>query len=148
MDAGSVETQTFGISAGDIAAIDRWIATAIGRWDLPERVVFGARLCVAELAANALEHGGSPRGSDRITLTIRRAGDGIAIEFVDARAAFDPTRVAPAASPHAGVMKPPGGLGLKLVRAYADELSYRDDGVHNRVTLTIRSAAAQARRTA
>ena len=148
MDAGSVETQTFGISASDIAAIDRWIGTAIGRWGLPERVVFGARLCVAELAANTLEHGGAARGYDRITLTLRRAGDGLEIEFADARATFDPTRVAPAGSPHAGVMKPPGGLGLKLVRAYADELSYRDDGVHNRVTLTIRSAAAQARRTA
>lgn len=148
MDAGSVETQTFGISADDIAAIDRWIGTVGGRWGLSERIVFGARLCLAELAANTLEHGGAARGNDRITVAVRRVGDGIEIEFTDARAAFDPTRIAPAASPHAGVMKPPGGLGLKLIRAYADEVSYRDDGVHNRITLKIRSEAPQARRTA
>ena len=148
MDAGSVESQTFGISADDIAAIDRWTGTVGGRWGLSERMVFGARLCLAELAANTLEHGGAARGNDRITVAMRRAGDGIEIEFTDARAAFDPTRIAPAASPHAGVMKPPGGLGLKLIRAYADEVSYRDDGVHNRITLKIRSEAPQARRTA
>lgn len=148
MDAGSVDTQTFGISAEDIAAIDRWIGTVGARWGLSERIVFGARLCLAELAANTLEHGGAARGNDRITVAIRRAGDGIEVEFTDARAAFDPTRIAPAAAPHAGVAKPPGGLGLKLVRAYADELGYRDDGVHNRITLKIRSEASQARRIA
>lgn len=148
MDAGSVESQTFGISADDIAAIDRWIGTLGARWGLGARIVFAARLCLAELAANTLEHGGAPRGNDRITVAIRHAGDGIEIDFADARAAFDPTRIAPAASPHAGVQKPPGGLGLKLIRAYADELSYRDDGVHNRITLTIRSEAPPARRTA
>jgi hypothetical protein len=34
----------------------------------------------------------------------------------------------------------PGGRGLMLVRSYAEDISYCNDGTHNRVALTIKSA--------
>jgi serine/threonine-protein kinase RsbW len=134
----SAQTRTFGINAGDIGDLDRWVAAVGARWGAGERTVFAARLCIAELAANVLEHGVATAGADRITVTLRRCGDGIAIQFADSRAPFDPTREV-AATPAADLKSlAPRGRGLRLLHAYADDLAYRNDGTCNRVTMTVR----------
>src|SRR5262249_36630002 len=140
MGADAVETRTFGVSAGEIAAIDFWIEDIGSRWAVNERAAFKVRLCVAELAANVLEHGKRGCGDDCITVTLRRVCDGIEIQFVDTRGAFDPTR-RDAADP-ADRREPAraGGLGLRLLPAYADGLAYRNEGARNCVELKIRSS--------
>ncbi len=129
------QTRTFASSREDVAAIDDWIETLGPQWDESERTMFRVRLCVAELAANVVEHGIPQSGDDDIVVTLRQAGDAIEIEFVDARGPFDPTRGA--ARPDTGGLIMPGGRGLMLINAYATDLSYRRDGIHNRTTLKI-----------
>ena len=107
------------------------------RWGESERTVFRTRLCIAELAGNVIEHGGAPSGRDQIEVTLCRLGDGIGVEFLDTRPPFDPTREP--APPEAASIETlqPGGLGLRLVHAYARDLSYRQEGARNRVSLKI-----------
>jgi anti-sigma regulatory factor (Ser/Thr protein kinase) len=137
MTVAAAETGSFGISVSGITAIDRWIESVAVRWGNDLRVVFGARLCIAELAANVLEHGAAGVADDRITVTLRRCGDGLEIEFVNLGVAFDPTRKT-ALRPNGGRDRAaPGGFGLKLLHAFAHELSYRNDGRHNRVMLRV-----------
>jgi anti-sigma regulatory factor (Ser/Thr protein kinase) len=138
------ETRTFAAGRGDIGAIDEWIEGVGRRWDASARTRFRARICVAELAANVIEHGVARSDNDHIIVTLSRSGDGIAIEFMDAREPFDPTLTPVAAQ---GALEPAsiesaaiGGRGLGLVRAYAKDVSYRRDGRYNRVTLKIKSA--------
>jgi anti-sigma regulatory factor (Ser/Thr protein kinase) len=132
---GAAQTRTFGVSADDITAIDSWVETVTAHWGESKRTVFGARLCIAELACNVLEHGIVKSGSDHIIVTIRHLADGIGVEFMDSRAAFDPTaKVSATASASKG-----GGRGLRLLHAYANELSYCNDGTYNRVKLKIKS---------
>src|SRR5262245_58103904 len=85
-----METRQFGMSGSEVAAIDSWLETVGTRWGASERAIFGARLCVAELAANALEHGRARADADHIVVTLRRLGGGIDVEFLDSRAPFDP----------------------------------------------------------
>lgn len=135
----AVQTRTFGVSSDEVGAIDSWVEKVAARWGESERAVFGARLCIAELAANVLEHGGSRSGGDHIIVTIRRLDDGIGIEFLDSREAFDPTAKAVATKSAATKCAGAGGLGLMLLQARADDLTYFNDGTYNRVKLKIKS---------
>jgi len=137
MDVAVAEKRTFHVSTSEIVAMDRWIEAVGDLWGTSERIVFSARLCVAELAANTLEHGGTARGDDQITVTIHRACDGLEIEFLDSRTAFDPTCEDAGHSANNCDDVRPGGRGLKLLRAYADELSYRGNESCNRVRVKI-----------
>jgi len=135
----SAETRTFGISSGEISALDCWIEAVGARWGACARTVFGARLCVAELAANALEHAvanadGVP---DHITVALDRCADGIKVEFIDTRGPFDPTREVAGAPAVNLESADPRGRGLRLLQAYARDLAYRRDGLWNRVTFRI-----------
>jgi serine/threonine-protein kinase RsbW len=136
MLSAATETRTFGIGTQDVTAIDAWIEQVAAKWSANARSVFRARLCVAELAANVLEHG-SPGPDDRIVVTLCNVGDGVEVEFLDTLKPFDPTTASPTAKTQPSEA---GGLGLKLVHAYAEELSYSNDGTYNRVKLKIKSA--------
>lgn len=139
VSATVTQTQSFALTRRGAGAIDEWIE-AVGRhWGYDERSIFAARLCVAELAGNTLEHGVATTGDDRMTVTLNRHNDSIGIELIDSRAPFDPSSVAPTAAPGSIEDAAIGGRGLKLVRAYAESLAYRHDGTHNRVMLTIKA---------
>jgi serine/threonine-protein kinase RsbW len=134
-----VATRAFGITRGGVALIDDWLEQVGGAWGADARTMFRVRLCVAELAANAVEHGVPRSGADEMAVTLRRVPDGIAVEFRDTRAPFDPT--APPSRPRADSIATaqPSGRGLLLLHAYARNLAYSYDGTHNRVTLTVAS---------
>jgi len=131
------ETQTFAVTARDLRLIDDWIEAVGARWQANERAVFAARLCVAELASNVLEHAAATAAPDRITVTLRRCGDAIGVAFVDSRTPFDPTRPLPAATAESIAGLTPGGRGLRLLHAYAADLAWRHDGTCNRVTFNV-----------
>jgi serine/threonine-protein kinase RsbW len=135
-----VETRVFGVSRDDVAAIDDWLEQIGARWGVDKRTVFGARLCIAELAANTLEHGVAIAGEDRIIVTVRWRLFGLELEFLDSRAPFDPT--AKPATLREGTLESADarGRGLALIHSYADKLTYAHDGTYNRVGLTINSA--------
>jgi serine/threonine-protein kinase RsbW len=101
--------------------------------------MFRVRLCVAELAANVVEHGVPRPGIDEMVVTVRRVTDGIAVEFRDSRAPFDPTVPPPPPRADTVATAEPSGRGLLLLHAYARDLTYTHDGTHNRVTLTVPS---------
>jgi serine/threonine-protein kinase RsbW len=136
----AVETRTFGVSSGDLAAIDTWVAQVAHQWGESERTVFRTRLCIAELAANVLEHGSARSGDAYIAVTLSRLGDGIGVEFRDSGRPFDPTTAIAATQAFSIESAPAGGRGLMLVRAYAGDIVYCNDGACNRVTLKIKSA--------
>jgi anti-sigma regulatory factor (Ser/Thr protein kinase) len=135
----AMQTRTFGTQRGDPRKIDAWIE-AVGReWGESEETMFGARLCVAELAANVIEHGIAKHADDHIIVTLERRSDGIGIEFLDSRSPFDPTRKTTAARSDSLDCALVGGRGLMLLHAYSKELAYRHDGTYNHVTLRIES---------
>jgi anti-sigma regulatory factor (Ser/Thr protein kinase) len=133
---GTVQTRAFGVSLDEIGAIDSWVERVAASMGVNKRAVFSARLCIAELTANILEHGAARSDDDRIVITINRLGDGIGVELLDSREPFDPTAKLPIAKSDPSNC---GGRGLVLLQAYADDLTYVHDGTYNRVKFKIKS---------
>ena len=90
------------------------------------------RLVVEEILVNAATHGRLPNAADAAVLALGADSSEVRIEIRDRGLAFDP--VGEPEIPER--RETAGGVGLKLVRALVDELSYaRRDG-WNILTLT------------
>ena len=98
----------------------------------------GARLAVVveELVSNAIRHGAAD-GAIMIDLSLT-AGDGeIALALIDDGVAFDPTGERNFSGPDA---ETGGGVGLALVKAWANAFAYRRDEDRNVIELRLRLA--------
>ena len=96
----------------------------------------GARLAVVveELVSNAIRHG-AEGGAIAIDLTLE-AGEGeIALALIDDGVAFDPTAERNFTGPDA---ETGGGVGLALVKAWANAFRYTRDGGRNLIELRLR----------
>jgi anti-sigma regulatory factor (Ser/Thr protein kinase) len=129
----TAETHAIVATADGISELDDWIERICASWDLPADVVFRARVCVAEIAGNLMEHGGALITGDRLTVELRQDGIGLEIELTDTGLAFDPTAPVAGTSSAENV----GGRGLRLVRAYAATMSYRRAAGHNILRLRV-----------
>ena len=98
----------------------------------------GARLAVVveELVSNAIRHGAAD-GTIAIDLSLTAADGEIALELVDDGVAFDPTAERSFAGPDA---ENGGGVGLALVKAWANALTYRREANRNVLELRLRLA--------
>ena len=74
-----VETATFGVSSEQVTAIDVWVERVAARWGKSERTIFRTRLCIAELAANVLEHGVARSDDAHIVIVMHQLDDGIGV---------------------------------------------------------------------
>ena len=102
---------------------------------LGEEVEFHLNLVLEELFANAVRHGGCEgmRGAARVQLEM--VANGVAIEFADCGAPFDPT-AAPAPELDAPLeTRQIGGLGIHLVRQIVRDLRYERVDGWNRLTM-------------
>jgi anti-sigma regulatory factor (Ser/Thr protein kinase) len=141
-EAATAETRNYIATPDRLAEIDTWIEQAGSAWQLPEDVVFRARVCVAELLANLLEHGRSRPDGDDIRITLRPIPPALELEIADSGRPFDPTARAAAAAigPASAAL---GGRGLRLIGSYASDMSYGRSGRWN--VLSLRVAPAMRR---
>jgi anti-sigma regulatory factor (Ser/Thr protein kinase) len=133
----AAETRSFTATHLQIPEIDAWIETVGARWRVANDVVFRARVCVAEIAANVLEHGRAQADWDDIDITLRQAGPALDVEISDTGRAFDPTGpfdAAPGSAPTPAVF---GGHGLRLLQAYATDMIYRREPGRNILSLRV-----------
>jgi phosphoserine phosphatase RsbU/P len=140
MASADGQTRTFHATPEEISAADAWIEEVGQRWGIAERTAFGARICVAEIAANVLEHGAARAEPARLDVTLRRRESGLDVEIIDSGRPFDPTALPEQPLSDSIEAAHIGGLGLRLLRSYASEVTYRHDGVCNRLTLHLRAA--------
>jgi sigma-B regulation protein RsbU (phosphoserine phosphatase) len=136
------QTRMFRITPAEISAADAWIEDLGRRWGISERATFGARVCVAEIAANVLEHSSSPTTPPEFNVTLRPSGAGLDVEITDSGDPFDPTTAPESPVPRTIEAAQIGGLGLRLVRSYATNIRYRRDGVRNHLSLHLPTAGS------
>ncbi len=127
-----------------------WLHASCQRLDVPAASTGKLDLCLNEVLANLIDHGGARVSSCPVQLTLERAdGDdsddeggnagGLAtLTISDAGPPFDPLSFSHRPLPRSLQEAEPGGLGLLLVNRFMDECSYRREGDMNVLKLGIR----------
>jgi anti-sigma regulatory factor (Ser/Thr protein kinase) len=130
----SVELQS---DLAELARLAGVVADFANTAELPSEFAGTLNLCLEEVVTNVIVHGyKEQRGTVRISLTAQ-PGEAMA-EVEDDGPAFDPL-ARPAPNLDLPIdERPIGGLGIHLVRNLMDNVTYRRDNGHNRLTLTKR----------
>lgn len=99
-------------------------------------------LCLNEVLANVMAHGGSTALSASIRLRLEisfdRDGSKAGVTVADAGTPFNPLSVAKKILPKTLDEATPGGLGLVMIHRFSDWLDYRHENGHNHLTFGTR----------
>lgn len=130
-----------GLSSLELRRCSDWLQDNCRRLEVPPGPTGKLDLCLNEVLANLIDHGGARRSSCPVQLTLERTDRddrGVAtLTICDAGPAFDPLSVGQGPRPRSLAEAEPGGLGLLLVNRFMDERSYRREGGRNVLKLGI-----------
>ena len=104
-------------------------------WNISPRTISELILIIEELCTNYFKYG-STGTTHSVEVSLERVGPELLIVYKDSGAAFNPLQVA---SPDISLPleeRQAGGLGVHLVRHFADSYTYARKGRKNILTLT------------
>ena len=115
---------------------------------LPHPKVYMVNLALDELITNSVTYGFDGVESPRIEVTVSIDGDALVLTTVDNGRRFDPTAAEPPDVDAPVERRPIGGLGLHIIKTFADRVTYEYENGRNRLTLEhdLNPAASKGRR--
>jgi anti-sigma regulatory factor (Ser/Thr protein kinase) len=124
----------------DLAQIGTWVDDFAQRWKLPGSTTFAIQLCCEEIFSNIVRHGlregdSSDIGEDRVTLFLDHGNQWVILRIDDQAEAFDPLAIDPPLHPQSVSDVTIGGLGIHLVRKFAQDVRYERHGQTNSLTM-------------
>jgi anti-sigma regulatory factor (Ser/Thr protein kinase) len=133
---------TIGADGAEVRRASQWLATACQQRDVPQEPAERLVLCLNEVLANVIAHGGGTALSAPITLRLdvrldQESGKA-SVTVSDAGVAFDPLSVPKRVLPKTLDEALPGGLGLVVIRRCSDWLDYRREDGRNHLTFGAR----------
>ena len=133
---------TIGTNGEDVRRASDWLSATCRQHEVPEALVERLLLCLNEVLANVIVHGGHAALASPVRLMLEVSIDGgsgkAGVTVSDAGVAFDPLSVPPRALPKTLDEASGGGLGLVMIRRCADWLDYRNEHGHNYLTFGAR----------
>ncbi len=124
----------------DVRGATAWVSREVAQAGLAEDVLFNIEVCVEEALANLIEHGRTIHGDKDIAICFDSDPQGATILVTDRCIPFDAAE-APSPRPPSAQDMHAGGQGLRLMRAFASELTYRTTEGRNELTMRFRSRA-------
>ena len=116
-----------------------WLESQAIAWCIPEDILPRLDLCLNEVIANCVTHGGSEvvDGPLSLQLSIASSHDQTLVTLcvADSGRAFDPTSAATKVRAVSLADATPGGLGLVMMRENASRLAYRRTGGRNHIDI-------------
>ena len=133
---------TIGASGAEVRRAIDWLEQACRRRNVPQAQADRLALCLHEVLANIIAHGGGPAVSAPIGLLLE-VGTGqdpcqASVTVSDGGAAFNPLLVPRADPPTALDDASAGGLGLVMIRRCSDWQDYRREEGRNVLTFGAR----------
>jgi len=125
-----------------IAAASAWARACAAQHNLDEDDSYRLDLCISEWVENVTRYAYPDYAPGALELRCAVAPDGVAVTVTDSGRPFDPLLLPPPHTPATLTDATPGGLGVHLVRKFADACTYHRDGEHNVFRMEIRPHAA------
>ena len=113
-----------------------WIDDMTGRLGLLPGTSHALQLCLEEAVTNVISHAFEPDTVHDVHIALWRDDTALHAEVADDGRSFDPLSHALPAPPADLPSVPVGGLGIKLMRSFAERMAYRRCGAINRLTLS------------
>jgi len=141
------ETLVVQAEMAELARVGDWAEALAERLELPQSTSFAIHLCFEEAVSNIIRHGfvgcqGEAVLNKDVRLAVERGDDAVTVTIEDHGVGFNPLGVAIPAAPTTISEAAIGGLGVHLMRQFAQYLAYeRQDGM-NRLTLRFDLARA------
>lgn len=137
-----VDELAIGANGAETRRASEWLDTACRRRNVPQAPAERLALCLHEVLANVIAHGGStalaaPVGL-RLEVSLEQDGSKASVTVSDAGSAFNPLSVPEKVLPKTLGEAPAGGLGLVMLRRCSDWLDYRRDDERNHLTFGAR----------
>jgi len=127
----------------------QWTDEVADRAALPDWTRYALLLCIEEAVSNVIRYGYPPDHRDivhdQVRLTLAWDGDAATLTIEDQGVPFDPRDLAAPAQPKTVEEAQIGGLGIHLMRRYAETMDYQRDNNLNRLTLRIRRNNVETR---
>lgn len=120
----------------EIARLTPWIDGLVARLEVPPRTAHALQLCLEEAVTNIVSHAFEPGTAHDVQIAIWRDQTDLHAEVTDGGRPFDPLSYALPAAPKDLQSAPIGGLGIKLMRSFAERIAYRRCAENNRLTLS------------
>ena len=116
----------------------------LAEWEVPEERASLLELALVEAATNVVRHAYRELPAEEIRVSLERRPEAVVLAVADRGHSFDPSKVPPPPPPDPADPRtwPEGGMGLALIRASCDEVTYVSEGGENVLRLTMRLSAA------
>lgn len=106
--------------------------------EVPPRAAFNMNLAVDEFVSNCIKYGYRDGRAGEIEVRLRRENDELELVVSDDGDVFDPFTAPPPDLESPVEERSIGGLGIHLVRRFADGVSYERAGERNVVTIRLK----------
>jgi anti-sigma regulatory factor (Ser/Thr protein kinase) len=129
-------------NGAEVRRATEWLATTCRQRDVPQAPVERLVLCLHEVLANVITHGGRTAlaAPIRMLLEVRldlQCGQA-SVTVTDAGVAFNPLSAPDRILPKTLAEASASGLGLTMIRRCSDWLDYRHENGHNHLTFGAR----------
>jgi serine/threonine-protein kinase RsbW len=142
MDARAL---TLNSNLSEMARIVPWIEDLASRYALPERTRFAMDLCLEETISNIIRYGYAGEPGHTIVVRYFTNQDGFFTLVVeDAAPPFNPLAVRDLRPPRTLEEMSEGGLGIPLLKQFADAVEYERSATGNRLIIRFLSETARA----
>ncbi len=125
---------TLAHNRSDMVRLAHWLDEQEQALWMPGEIALAVRQCLEEAVANLIDHT-SQMANEMIAVGLDWQNGMLVATVEDSGAPFDPRTAAPVA--HATNLETlePGGWGIHLIKAFANEIDYQTVAGRNRLTL-------------
>lgn len=137
-----LDAYTLSADGAAVRCASDWLEAACQQHNVPQPVAERLVLCLNEVLANIINHGGNSARASLIGLSLEvtqdEDGNKVSVTASDAGVPFNPLSVPLRVLPKTLDDAAEGGLGLVMIRRCADWLDYHHADGHNRFTFGAR----------